>query len=310
MSTLIGKIFENVKTNKYLNSGIETLTSNKYVSSSLESLKSTSIVSNGLEVCNIAYEVYNTVQSDNKAQEAKAEEIYANAARKVTKLPNKSIKKRLDYKLVAKSAVTGRRVKKISKKTLKSVKTNFLKLKKEIKRLSTKLKTDILKISEYLKINFNRILSQSPEKLNTILESLKSFTSNFYSYNMELFTKLNDCIDVSTLLKKSQEKLNEFKAVLVDNSVKLSETMTKNKANLQEICKYNCKQLTNGFIQNWLIIKKLVALNQNLISEYCEKLDLELFYSPKHSVKPIASLKSYYSDIFSEKTEQPNLVNK
>ena len=84
MSQLIGKLIENVKYNKYLNDGIDIIKKNQ-------------ILYKSFEVCNIAKEVYEQVQREEENGKKVMEEQYLDAAVKVTKLPKKDLRKRLDY---------------------------------------------------------------------------------------------------------------------------------------------------------------------------------------------------------------------
>lgn len=116
--SLLGNLFNNIK-------------NNKMVSDSMESLKQNRLVYSGMEICNIAKEVFDSVQKE-ETQQKNLEQHYSESVNKVTQIPREEIENRIDYKVVSFTASSGRRVQKITKKGFEKAYLEYQELQKKI----------------------------------------------------------------------------------------------------------------------------------------------------------------------------------
>lgn len=73
MNNLFGKLVDNLKSNKYLNTGIDTL-------------KKNALVNKGIEVCIIAKDVYQQVKVEDEEKKRNLEDYYKDSKVKIQKM--------------------------------------------------------------------------------------------------------------------------------------------------------------------------------------------------------------------------------
>jgi len=75
----------------------------------LEKIKNNKLVSSSVDVCNIAKEVYTSVQNQEQ-KDKELEEHYIEATTKISYVPRDVIRNRIDFKVLHSTASTGRKV--------------------------------------------------------------------------------------------------------------------------------------------------------------------------------------------------------
>lgn len=282
------------------------ISTNKYVSSSLETIKKNTIVSSGLEIYSIAKEVYETVKNEPEEKSQKIEEIYLTSTQKLTNSKITKIKKRIDYRIVkvfGEKSRLARELKNSSKKVLKEKIENLNKL---IKISYESLKENFTVLSAFLKINLEKLFKSSPQIFKDLLESLQNYSGKFMNFNSSIFKKIQKTLKLTEILNSSEKKLSELKKLLSSNLKSSFEAVVENKKSLKNLFLFSFNHLKLFFSQNWTVLQDVIEINGDLIKSFFKKLEFDVYYSKNECFKPVNAIRGLYEDIMTDRASCEN----
>lgn len=294
MSAFLGKIMDNLKNNQYINNGINKFKSNKLVTSSVE-------------VCSIAKEVYASVKNEDSSPR-KIEDHYLDATTKVSSVSKEEVENRIDYKMLHKTASTGRKIKKLTKKSTMKLIDEYNELKEKILQFFVNFRSNCTKLFGYIKDNLDTLLEKSPEQMKAMLEQMKKFVVSFYNNNKLFFTKLTDKLKLKEILDYTWRQTVSLKNRISETCSVLRENLSKNTQSVKKLIGFNIEYVKLIFNKNWHLMTKLIKTNEEVLNSYFKTLDVEIYYGEGNIAKPISYLRNLYGELIQEGEDTGELV--
>ena len=70
--------------------------------------------------------------------------------------------------------------------------------------------------------------------------------------------------------------------------------LSKNKESIKDFAKYNFQTMVLLFKENWKFVFDLLSSNEEILNQYFNKVELEIYTSEESSVKPMSFLRNLY----------------
>lgn len=269
----------------------------------LNKVNNLSVVKGGFEVYNIAKEVYKIVNEDEKAQEKKAEEIYKEAASKVTSQKESEIEQRIDYQVVQNASQITRKTITVAKDTQKKLLKKYLKLKTETmvhyEQLMALLKANVKLAKE--RVSNNQIINS--EQFKNAVKHLRIAKLSIVAFSKALYSGVDSYVDFDECYNQSMQISNQLveqyervKNMASEGMKSVSEVVCKNVNGLTENVSYNYQYAKQSLSTDYDSLKEVLLTNKDLFINYIKNLELEVYYSPLKSIKVMENLNKFIEE--------------
>lgn len=284
---LFGKIIESIKNNYYVNNGIEVIRNNR-------------IVNQSYQAYNIAREVYVLVQEEKEESPQNLEDQYLRASHQITYIPTDLIRERLDFQLVQRSASTGRKIKKLTKKVSESILREYEEIKQKILSLFIDLRNKCKQMISLAVSKIEEFLKGSPDRLKKLIQKLKEFADSFYKINLFFLKQMTEKLRLEDLISYSLAQLQKLKQFVLCGTQRFCSNVRRNKESLKKVILFNIENFKLLFQHNTKIIENLLDVNEKVIHQYFQDLDIEIYCGRDPPSKPLAYLRNVYDRIMNE----------
>lgn len=267
--------------------------------SMLETVKNTTVVKSGFEVFSIAREVYNIVNEDTDVPEKKAEQIYLQAASRVTKQPEPELQQRVDYKLVRQTSRTVRTATNNVRAARRRLREKTTALRKETIARFRELVELLKEKMAIVKERVNESGLWESERLKTVISNLKTAKQTVLVYSQLVYKQVDEFVDFESCYKQADELSEKcldlykrVKEVSVEGKNTIVDICSKNASSLSETVYYNYEYAKKSVSTDFGSFKEALQANRELFLAYVKNLDLEMYYSPEKSFKLVESLRA------------------
>ena len=269
----------------------------------LNKVNNLSVVKGGFEVYNIAKEVYKIVNEDEKVQEKKAEEIYKEAASKVTSQKESEIEQRVDYQVVQNASQITRKTITVAKDTQKKLLKRYLKLKAKTmvhyEQLMALLKANVKLAKE--RVSNNQIINS--EQFKNAVKHLRIAKLSIVAFSKTLYKAVDSYVDFNECYNQSMQISNQLveqyervKNMASEGMKSASEVVCKNVNGLTENVSYNYQYAKQSLSTDYDSLKEVLLTNKDLFINYIKNLELEVYYSPLKSIKIMENLNKFIEE--------------
>lgn len=160
----------------------------------------------------------------------------------------------------------------------------------------------------HIKTNLDVLLEKSPEQMKAILDQMKRLVFSFYNTNKLFFAQLTDKLHLKSILESTWRQTERLARQIGDTCSVLFDNVKKNTLSLKKFIGFNIEHLKIVFNKNWHLVTKLLRTNEEVLNNYFNTLDVEIYYGDGSVAKPVAYLRNLYGELAHEHEGSYELV--